>query len=462
VAAARAADRIDLNQREYLLLDDRLVADAQGVTLRLGPVKKHPANPLMREDKPWELRYDNVYANVLYDESAKLFKCFYSPFIIDEATANTSLAERARKKYHVTPTREMGLCYAHSEDGIHWTKPELGIVELNGNTRNNLVLRSIHGAGVFIEPNDPDANKRYKLFAGSQVPGKDRFMIVGFSADGTHWTNPMRCSEIESEGDTHNNALWAEQLKSYVGFTREFREQRLVMRTESHDFIHWSKAAEVVRGDRINQTYAMQAFATHGIYLGILAIFNTQSDRVHGELAVSDDTIHWRRVCPGVPLVPNSERPGDYDYGCVYVAKSPLNVGDDVRIYYGASNAPHSGWRDGCLALATLRRGRWAGYEHDLQRKVSGAESGRITTVPIICRGRKLRVNVLAPHGSLQVGVVGHSRLSTNACKPIRGDTLCAEVEWDNGADLSKLVGKPVQCEFKITNGVLYEFRFTD
>jgi len=444
------------------MLDERVVKEAEGVKLRLGHVEKHPANPLIREDMPWEVRYDNVYANVLYDESTKLFKCFYSPFIIDEATTNTALAERSRQKYHVTPSREMGLCYAHSEDGIHWIKPELGVIELNGSTKNNLVFRGIHGAGVFQEPYDPEPNKRYKLFAGSQIPGKDRFMIVAFSADGIHWSNVTRCSEIESEGDTHNNALWAEKLNRYVGFTREFRDQRLVMRTESPDFTHWSKKAEVIRGDRINQTYAMQVFATHGLYLGMLAILNTDSDRVHGELAVSDDTIHWRRVCRGVPLVPNSDRPGDYDYGCVYIAKAPFQVGDELRIYYGASNASHGGWRDGFLALATLRRGRWAGYEHDLPGKVSSAAFGRITTVPIVCRGSKLRVNVLAPQGSLQVGVVGHNELTIDACKPIRGDILSAEVEWEAGADLSKLVSQPVQFEFKIKNGVLYEFQFAD
>ena len=461
-APAGAAEPTALNQRAYLLLDQRVVADAEGVTLRLGQVNKHQANPLMREDKPWEVRYDNVYANVLYDESDNLFKCFYSPFIIDEVTSGTPPAERASVKYRWTPKREMGLCYAYSQDGIQWTKPELGIVELHGSKKNNLVLRGIHGTGVILDSADPDPAKRFKLFAGTEVPGKERCTCVAFSRDGIHWTDPLPCTETEVPGDTHNNPLWVEQRNAYVGITRKFTDQRVVMHTESRDFLGWSKAREVLRGDLLHQTYAMQVSASHGIYLGMLAILNTETDRVHGELAVSDDTIQWRRVCPGVPLVPNSDRQGDYDYGCVYIAKSPLRVGDDIRIYYGASNAPHSGWRDGFLALATLRPGRWAGYEHTSPGKRSSGTPGRITTAPIICRGTKLKVNALVPQGSLRVGVVGQDELAGKVCHPIRGNVVDAEVIWTSGADLSPLVGNPVQLEFTIDRGILYEFEFDD
>lgn len=457
---AMAAEPSALNQQSYLMLDRRVVADVRGVTLRLGQVTKHPANPLMREDKPWEVRYDNVYANVLYDKDEDVFKCFYSPFIIDEATSGTPPAERHIKKYHVTPSREMGLCYACSKDGIHWTKPELGIIELNGSNRNNILIRGIHGAGVILDSTDPDASRRYKLFAGSQVPGGERYMIVAFSRNGINWTKPIPCPEIKADGDTHNNVLWSKQLNRYVGFTRAFTDQRLVMRTESQDFINWSKAIEVWRGDTVNQTYAVQVFATHGIYLGMLAVFNTITDRVHGELAVSDDTIHWRRVCPSVPFVPNSQQPGDYDYGCVYIANSPIQVDDDIWIYYGASNAPHSGWRDSYLALASLRRGRWAGYEHRSAENPKDKSYGRITTEKVVCCGRKLKVNLEAPKGTLRVGVLDEPQLAIEVCQPITGNFLDAEVNWESGADLSTLIGKPIQLEFQIENGVLYEFAF--
>ena len=30
-------------------------------------------------------------------------------------------------------------CYAESKDGIHWTKPDLGLFEFDGSKKNNIV-----------------------------------------------------------------------------------------------------------------------------------------------------------------------------------------------------------------------------------------------------------------------------------------------------------------------------------
>ena len=57
----------------YLLLDSRIIANTENAKLALGTVKKHPANPLFIEDKPWEMRFDNLYGNVTYDENEENF-----------------------------------------------------------------------------------------------------------------------------------------------------------------------------------------------------------------------------------------------------------------------------------------------------------------------------------------------------------------------------------------------------
>lgn len=450
----------DLDQPGYLLIDPRIVQSVDNVQLQLGKVNKSSANPLFKEEKPWEVRYDNVYANVVYDDEEKQFKCWYSPFIVDECTTNTPTEARAATKYHVTPKREMGLCYAYSSDGINWIKPELGIVEWNGNKQNNILLRCVHGSSVIDQGAESNPSMRYKLFAGSEVPGQKRFMITSTSPDGIHWAKPQPCLEIESTGDTHNNAVWCPEARRFVGFTREFIDERMVMRTESADFKNWSKAVEVLRGTPLQQTYAMQVFSCRGIYLGMLAILDTQTDRVHGELAVSANTVDWTRVCDGTPLVPNSDASGEYDYGCVYIAKSPIAIDEEVRIYYGASNAPHGGWRKGSLALATLKRDRWAGYMHS--QKEPAESPGIVRTAPIMCRGAKLRANILAPQGAVRVGVVGQEQLSIERCTALSGDAGNAAVEWQSDADMSGLVGTPIQLEFQIEVGVLYAFEFVE
>ena len=50
------------------MLDDRVIDRLKNAVLRVGVVQKHPANPLFGEDKPWELRVDNMHPTVVFDE----------------------------------------------------------------------------------------------------------------------------------------------------------------------------------------------------------------------------------------------------------------------------------------------------------------------------------------------------------------------------------------------------------
>ena len=64
----------------YLLLDERNVLDAGGARLVYGPVQKDARNPVLREDKPWEMRFDNMQPNVYFDDAAGKWKAWYSSF----------------------------------------------------------------------------------------------------------------------------------------------------------------------------------------------------------------------------------------------------------------------------------------------------------------------------------------------------------------------------------------------
>ena len=121
-----------LEQRRYLLLDDRIVEDTQNAESTLGIVNKYSANPLFGEDEPWEMRFDNLYANVIYDDEEYLYKCWYSPFIVDNSSKGMSPQQRQEVIYRAPRNREMAICYATSRDGLTWVKPKLGLVEYDG------------------------------------------------------------------------------------------------------------------------------------------------------------------------------------------------------------------------------------------------------------------------------------------------------------------------------------------
>ena len=427
---------------KYLLLDSRNIESTDNARLALGTVTKHPANPLFGEDKPWERRFDNLYANVLYDEAAGLYKCWYSPFIVDHSAQGLSLAQRNHTPYRPPPNREMGVCYAVSRDGLQWEKPELNLVELEGSKRNNLLLRGPHGAGVFKDPDDPDPQRRYKMFhAGDSLR---------FSADGLHWGAPLPCPEIHSNGDTHNNLLWVPERIRYVGFVRlRDGKQRTVGRTESADLKQWTKAAEVLRGTAEDQAYSMPVFRDADLCLGLVAVFRTREDRVHTELAWSPDSITWHRIQPGTPFIDNSPDEGDYDWGCVYAAESPVLLDDEIRIYYGGSNGRHTGWRDGFLCLATLRRDGWAGYE-----PIDRSKSAVVTTRALQSNGQSVRITAdVAKGGSLRVTMVDNAGTTLATATAITESVTDGALQWDHTT-----AAAAVRLRFELRGAKVYSF----
>jgi hypothetical protein len=442
--------RVRLVSDRYLLLDSRVVAEAQNATLTLGTIQKHAGNPLMEEDKPWEVRFDNLYANVLYDSGERLYKCWYSPFIVDQSSKGVSLEQRKSTLYRGSKLagREMGVCYATSRDGLKWEKPELNLVEFNGSKANNLVLRGPHGAGVLLDADDPNPLRRYKMFRAEDMR---------FSADGRHWSAPETSFGILSKSDTHNNLLRLPGRDRYVGFVRLWDKgwghgQRVVGRTESADLKQWTQAVEVLHCDPQNQAYSMPVFRYADVYLGLVAVFRTKEDRVHTELAWSPDTVNWHRIQPGTPFIGNSPHEGDYDWGCVYAAASPVVLKDEIRIYYGGSNGKHTSWRDGFLCLVTLRPDGWAGYEPK-----DATTPAMITTQPVTCTADTLWITCdVQQGGRVQVTVLAESGQTADSFAMTKTGTRAVV------GQLSRFRNQAVVLRIEITNSKVYSFGFAD
>ena len=120
-----------------------------------------------------------------------MFKCWYKSFIYDDPSNNTALAQRPSQPYR-QGAREEGLLYAVSADGINWEKPALGLVDFEGSTANNLVMRrathGLHAGGVFKDPRDPAPARTYKFIHRNASAGR---MASCFSADGLRWSQPV-------------------------------------------------------------------------------------------------------------------------------------------------------------------------------------------------------------------------------------------------------------------------------
>ena len=511
ISTAQSADNPgaqEMTRTRFLVLDSRIIDKVTGAKLTLGKVIKDKRNPLFSGDQPCEPNISNGFPNVIFDEQEKLYKCWYSPWIVCKAT---TAIPREQRKYvpslageetsqggesgkipyipnavnsQPLPRRESGVCYATSQDGIHWDKPELGIAELNGSTNNNLVFtadtiphmaitspdlkpslnRGPHGVGVFKDVREPDPAKRYKMvFRDYAVTEPEEFFVsVAFSPDGLHW-DAISCPETDAHGDTHNNAFWAPELGKYVLITRLWDPGRCVGRCESADFVNWTKAENVLRG-----VYSMPVIRYAGIYLGLPAIYAGGGGRVHTELAWSPDTVTWTRISPGKPLIANAKEMGQYDWGCVYASR-PIFGENEIRIYYMGDRQTHHSWRDSGLCLATLRPDGFAGYE-----PLADNTPAVINTKPVVCSGQVLRISAdVRGGGSIRVMLVDADGKELAASHDltsqpekwkwnyeINTEYTDRKVEWTDDWDFSAMDGKEVRLRFELKNAKLYSFAF--
>ena len=134
------------------LLIDRLV----GASLRLGPPLA--GGVAIRYDTPVE-DATVFYSTVFKD--GDLYRIYYRGALFERKTT----------------------CYAESRDGIHWTKPDLGLVSVDGSSQNHVILNEERQFVAFVDrrPGAP-ASERYEGI--SRGPVEPNALVGFFSGDG--------------------------------------------------------------------------------------------------------------------------------------------------------------------------------------------------------------------------------------------------------------------------------------
>ncbi|MBI3874741.1 MAG: hypothetical protein HY300_01990 [Verrucomicrobia bacterium] len=437
------------DRTKQLVLDERVIQSTENAKLTLGAVEKDQHNPLFRADKPWENALNNLYPNVLWDEQERVFKLWYKCVLHDK--------DVIAKMANPTTIHDQGwfLLYATSRDGITWDKPALGQFEFDGSKANNAVTRDTPNAGVFKDPHDPDAARRYKMVYDTGH-GK---LLVRFSPDGIRWTEPVEpTGPTDRTGDTHNNVFWDERSGKYVWITRLALGERLVARMESTNFINWTHSGVVLRSTseegKKHQTYCMPVFPYANGYLGyVMMIHVSSASTVDCELAWSPDTVNWRRITPGTPFIPRGPK-DTYDSACIYAPAGPAIEQDGkLLIFYGGDFFPHLGWKRHCLpCLARLRVDGFAGYE-----QTSPDKEAVVVTQPLRVTG-SVQLSADVKNGSVRVRVLDEPAFGGEASTAITADANDSEVKWP-GKDVATLRGKTVRLKFELRGAKLYAFR---
>jgi hypothetical protein len=371
------------------------------------------------------------------------------------------------------PKRRRGcsIYYATSEDGIHWEKPDLGLVEFNGSTRNNIVDLPYDAlstpCAVLYEPDDPDPARRYKLAFEAPAPegGPNRF-CVAFSADGLRWVphelNPVG-PFFEMMGVTRFHGLY------YASGQAEFTAHgpvpaRRLCAFVSSDFVHWSPISAVGLDrapDLTGPSTAAGLNQYEEIHLGaalwnrgnvILGVYGQWHGHPSGDrrvltmdlgLALSHDGLHFTEPIRDFPFIPAREQPQQPagSFPALIQGQAFANRDDRTLYWYSAWRGAESA---GVLMVSWERDrlGALRPFQPDDARAIS-------CPIEITAGEAPVAVNVsgLGEHTTLRIGLLDEGfrpvpAFSGNDAAVLAESGLRQSIRWPNTAGIPAALGR--------------------
>ncbi len=483
---------VDIGMNRELFVDDFLVDKFTGKAgLRLHhPV---PREIILTCDSSWEGSGSN-YFSIFRD--ADLYRMYYR-------AVNVERFENGHKN-ETDADLHNRFCYAESNDGIHWRKPDLGLYEYKGSKHNNIVLANGNVGGIQLNLSDnasmfkdenPDASPdaRYKAIVCSEKP---KGLFVFKSADAIHWL-PITHEPVITDGefDSQNIAFWDGVHKEYRAYWRIYKNYLRDIRTAtSTDFVHWDHHADLKYSDTMqvqlytNQVkpyyrapYLLIGLPTRYIDRGWSQSMRALPELAYRELRSSVSAREGTAVTEGMIMAsvdgenfrrwtetfirPGIEREGTWNYGQQYSAWGMIETKSDLE---GAPNElslyATEDYQSQRPIGVRLRR-----YTLRLDGFVSAHASmdgGSLITKPVLFRGDTLSLNFSSSAaGSIQVEIQDTNGkplpgFGLDDCAPIFGDTMDRPVTWKKDSDLRSLENKPVRLRFVLKDADLYSFRF--
>jgi len=477
---------IAIGSRLEPMVDEHLIDRMTGdVRLQLHrPVRREV---VLRTDAPWE---GNASAFQSVFKDGDLYRMYYRGLHYRNGKPSEALANGPRV-----------LCYAESDDGVNWRRPDLGLFAFNGSKDNNIILTpecliAIGGdpahTSVFRDANPdcpPDA--RYKI---TVVGKKPKGMYALKSADGIRFSVMSdRPSVTEGAFDSQNLMFWDPVRGEYREYHRGFRDGvRDILTAVSGDILDFPKPQWVEYPGAPTEhlyTNAIQPYfrAPH-IFVGFpmryvdrgwsdpmidLPGFDERQRRAgysrrygtavtDGLFMSSRDGVRFKRWGEAF-IRPGPRRRQTWVYG-------------DNFTFWGMVETP-SGLEDAPDEISLYAMdGYWEGRAAEVRRytlRMDGFVSasaplcgGEFVTRPLTFDGGRLALNMeTSAAGGIQVEIqdAGGAPMPGYAlddCPPIFCDALDHGVYWKQGSDVRALSGKPVRLRFVLKDADLYAFQF--
>ena len=429
-------EAIDVGTRRQVVIDTFFMADARGVSLRTHQPRKTGESTITK-DRSWERGGLGPFSCVLWENGR--YHLWYHAM--------------DAKLWHTSPTAG-SICYATSDDGIVWKKPDLGIIEYEGSRRNNIVIG--HGAAglhigqdgmmVFVDPNAP-VDERFRMTNRFSKKGerKSDGLNLTSSGDGIHWKlthEELMTYRPEAKGhhlDSQNVIFWDDGLNKYVAFVRRNlkdteNQGRAIARAESDRLggfpltqdlpvVFLSDPPDPVHGgvsvvDYYNSAALRYPWADRAYYMFPQAYYHytrslrefakdapTNAGPMDTQFAASRDGLIWERY-DRQPFVRVGMK-GEFDCHSARLIHGlvPDRAGREMYLYYRGSDWLHGWDRDERNRKLLTGLGLGAAQDTTVLSRVvirrdgfvsvaAGQSCGEFTTPTLKFAGRRLRINI--------------------------------------------------------------------
>ena len=449
-------DPIDIGTDRQLFVDDFWIDRADGARRRLHrPTARDTAIAI---DRSWE-RGGVSYLNTFPDEGK--FRGWYRCDPVDLRGSDD----------------ESITAYAESDDGIHWHKPDLGVLEFEGSKSNNLVWM---GPGINLAPfrdDNPNArdDERYKAIVRVK---RELFALA--SPDGIRWRK-MREEPILTEWpfDSLNIPFWDTWRGEYVAYTRGVAGNRPVPRrtcagyagrhptTSSTGRCSSTSTPALPQWSSSTPTPASSTSGAPGIYLMFPSRFvdMTASPRPTGPAGTGVDDAVFMSSRDGLQVRPQLH--GGARPAWVWTRKTGTSAAStSSAAFFTHRPEEMSIYGMEHKDLPTMRIRRYALRTDGFVSVNAGYSGGEFTTHPLVFDGSELEINYsTSAVGSVRVELQDaegrpQPGLTLDDSAEIFGDEIEGTARWNGNASLAALAWKPVRLRFALRDADLYAFRF--
>ena len=479
------------------MVDDYLVEHRDGLELRLHPPRR--GEVVFKFDAPWEGTNNNFFRLIRFQGKFLLY------YVTAMDTYDGGL------KYG---GRDTLACVLEGPDGIHWTRPDLGLFAYQGSKHNNIIWtqHKLDNFTPFLDGNPacpPD--QRFKATSA----GEAKNGLWGFgSADGLHWRHLVEHPIItKGRFDSENNAFWDPLRKQYWCYMRGLHDRatgREISAAEAHlshtpnafvrdilaatsaDFLTWSDPRPLHYGDAPDdQLYTNQVepyYRAPDMFVGFPtryiereltpAALRSLPDPEHRQRRMKFSPRYGTAMTEGLFMTsrdgytfkrwdedfipPGAQQSNNWIYGDGYLSLGLIETAaeDPTAAPELTCYAYEGRWKEGeVMRRYTLRIDGFVSY-----RPTHG--QGEFISKPLIFSGQALTLNfATAASGTIRVELqtpegVPLSGHALADCDELFGDTIGRAVTWHDRADLSAYAGRPVRLRVVMHRADLYSLKF--